>query len=857
MSLLLVAPLLSLVSVESVRAETLAQVAHPDGDGYWMLGADGEVYAFGEAADLGDATNLNSTRGFAELVPTPTGLGYWILTRWGSLYEFGDAADMPSARPGRADDDNFTAGAATATGQGVWAFTEDGVVVVVGDAEHYGDLSGIQLDGPVVAASVTPTGKGYYMIGSDGGVFAFGDAAFHGSVRGALAGRLPDQPVVGIVPVDGGYWLVAADGGVFAFGAPFRGSVPAVLPPGARLDEPINGMVAFGNGYLLSAADGGVFNFSDRVFLGSLGGVDLAAPIIGVAARPSPTTGFELSQVVYDPSPDSPLLFSTQMAPNPYGVRGVEVFGDRAGTGRTTVTPTGARVTGLDGTTVDISLDADGRFAGAVSDDGSTMTVVGQTATTITLQIIDTAGASATAILPLGSEPVPVATTGGGSTPAKNLGANELVVWKADTGIVRHVITNNDGSELSPAVPDGAIAACNSNHFAYTCRARWTGASFDIAHGAVVSATTFETVQDCDNANVAIGGTALVGGIGLSGAALFAAEGAAIAGPPGFLIGAGLGVIGFFVQYDCGGMQVAEVVGRDVFDAIERSEIQATVKVAYSDSFWQFDNPVSTTFRTTAQNLGDRRTVATLQVNAAREEPFQIERVSLSDSTPDTDQEVTVSVTMRGGRPTNFSGDAADSIVIDWGDGSTSRGTVGYGDHELSRTRTARHTYTAPGSRTVTVRVENDPSVTGGRNKDSASTSVSVTEPIDTTSGAYVIQTWASVIWNTSRSCLGLRGTVPTGVTAEVRSVGFVQSTLRNWHEGNLDFLANLELGKWYSHDKMYESYDIVAIASFDDFDEAQAFVEAYRAANPSLTHESTRTVPVDCQSVLDNPAGA
>ena len=31
-------------------------------------------------------------------------------------------------------------------------------------------------------------------------------------------------------------------------------------------------MVAFGNGYLMVASDGGIFNFSDKPFLGSLGG---------------------------------------------------------------------------------------------------------------------------------------------------------------------------------------------------------------------------------------------------------------------------------------------------------------------------------------------------------------------------------------------------------------------------------------------------------------------------------------------------------------------------------------------------------------------------------------------------------
>ena len=69
-----------------------------------------------------------------------------------------------------------------------------------------------------------PTGSGYWLVASDGGIFSFGDAAFYGST-GSL--RL-NQPVVGHgrrPPTGSGYWLVASDGGIFSFGdAPFYGS---------------------------------------------------------------------------------------------------------------------------------------------------------------------------------------------------------------------------------------------------------------------------------------------------------------------------------------------------------------------------------------------------------------------------------------------------------------------------------------------------------------------------------------------------------------------------------------------------------------------------------------------------------
>ncbi len=115
------------------------------------------------------------------------------------------------------------------------------------------------------------------MVGTDGGVFGFGDAHF----RGSMGATHLNEPVVGLSPTpDGhGYWLVAADGGVFAFGAPYRGSMG-----GTPLAQPVKGLVAYGNGYLMVAADGGVFDFSDRAFVGSLGGHPPRHAIVGIAA---------------------------------------------------------------------------------------------------------------------------------------------------------------------------------------------------------------------------------------------------------------------------------------------------------------------------------------------------------------------------------------------------------------------------------------------------------------------------------------------------------------------------------------------------------------------------------------------
>ena len=262
----------------------------PPPDGYWMLANDGEVYPFGEADDLGDATALGfPTIGQAvDIAATPSGSGYWIIDDLGGVHAYGDASTFGSLVGALAPGERLIAISPTPMGLGYWLFTDIGAVHAFGDAAFFGDVSHLSLDGPIVDAVATLSGRGYYMAANDGGVFALGDAPFHGSVREALGGGLPDQPIVALVTTldSSGYWLVGADGGAFAFKAPFVGSIPQILP-GIPLNAPVVGIVAFGGGYLMVATDGGIFNFSELPFLGSLGNNPPINPVISVApSRP-------------------------------------------------------------------------------------------------------------------------------------------------------------------------------------------------------------------------------------------------------------------------------------------------------------------------------------------------------------------------------------------------------------------------------------------------------------------------------------------------------------------------------------------------------------------------------------------
>ncbi len=239
--------------------------------GYSLLGADGNVYAFGDACNYG-----NSSSGSVSMAARSDAKGYWIVNGWGRVSHFGTAGDhggLPALHAG----EMVTSISATRSGNGYWLFSSKGRVFPYGDARSYGDMGAKRLNEPVIASVASASGRGYYMVAADGGVFAFGDARF----RGSMGDKHLNRPIVGLSSAPGGrgYWLVASDGGVFAFNAPFRGSMG-----GHPLARSVNGLVAYGNGYLMVASDGGVFDFSNTAFTGSLGADPPNAPIIGIAA---------------------------------------------------------------------------------------------------------------------------------------------------------------------------------------------------------------------------------------------------------------------------------------------------------------------------------------------------------------------------------------------------------------------------------------------------------------------------------------------------------------------------------------------------------------------------------------------
>ena len=68
-------------------------MATPDGKGYWVLLSDGEVFAYGNAANLGSppSGDFNGFDPANAIFATSDGGGYWVSSAAGAVYNFGDA----------------------------------------------------------------------------------------------------------------------------------------------------------------------------------------------------------------------------------------------------------------------------------------------------------------------------------------------------------------------------------------------------------------------------------------------------------------------------------------------------------------------------------------------------------------------------------------------------------------------------------------------------------------------------------------------------------------------------------------------------------------------------------------------
>ena len=230
-----------------------------DRRGYWLVAADGGVFAFGDAGFYGSLPGLGIAPAgsgapdelnapIVGMVPSTDDRGYFMVAADGGVFAFGDAQFEGSCPGIGGCSGSGVSVAPDATGHGYWLVTAAGYVYTFGDAPAEGqpvDYNGGQaLSIPVTSAVRTPDGKGYWILIEDGLVLPFGDAQFYSPTHGDAIGSVtPSDPATAVFATGDqlGYWVASADGAVFDYGdAPADGSMAG---------HPLNGGIIVATGW--------------------------------------------------------------------------------------------------------------------------------------------------------------------------------------------------------------------------------------------------------------------------------------------------------------------------------------------------------------------------------------------------------------------------------------------------------------------------------------------------------------------------------------------------------------------------------------------------------------------------------
>jgi hypothetical protein len=245
-------------------------------NGYYELGSEGQVWAFGNVAACGSLPGQRAGTGVAGLAATPNGGGYWVANQEGQVFTFGDAPFLgPNYRLRTRSP--VVALTATPDGRGYWLVTGNGRVFSFGDARFYGPRITLHLSAPIVGMAATAGGLGYWLVGQDGAIYNFGDAVARSSAATVQSG---DIMAVAADRATGGYWLAGAGGQVWAFDAPFYGSIA-----GYGMAAAVTAMAPLphGAGYRLVDSGGETFCYGGATDMGSASLFDPGQVVVAVA----------------------------------------------------------------------------------------------------------------------------------------------------------------------------------------------------------------------------------------------------------------------------------------------------------------------------------------------------------------------------------------------------------------------------------------------------------------------------------------------------------------------------------------------------------------------------------------------
>lgn len=219
----------SVATNEAATSKIVGIARTYDGHGYWLLASDGHVFTFGDAHDYGSAPDNAATQGpVTSLAVSPDGKGYWILTAGGHVYGFGNAHSDGNPTPAEAPYDAI--GTRPAGGYVVAAANDAATYFFPGNAAGLGGGPGTALAATLVGMAISPDGNGTWQVGLDGGIVTTGqasptDAPYYGSIPGENEQLKAPVTAIAGSPDGHGYWLLDSNGTVYVFGdAHFFGS---------------------------------------------------------------------------------------------------------------------------------------------------------------------------------------------------------------------------------------------------------------------------------------------------------------------------------------------------------------------------------------------------------------------------------------------------------------------------------------------------------------------------------------------------------------------------------------------------------------------------------------------------------
>ncbi|MFV1989877.1 MAG: hypothetical protein ACC652_03955 [Acidimicrobiales bacterium] len=222
---------------QPLNAPIVGMAATPQMDGYWLVAADGGVFAFGAAEFYGSLGAATLGKPILGIAADPDGAGYWLAGSGGWVYGLGEPLLSYGILPRAEPPNQYVGIAAVDSGEGFETVTSANCIFGFSALSDGVPHDCVPSQETIVGIAATPSGKGFVTIGSRASKYSYGDASnFLGPA--SIIPNLNAPIVGGALCGDDGIWYAAADGGVFAFSpAEFHGSLGDV-----QLNAPIVGM---------------------------------------------------------------------------------------------------------------------------------------------------------------------------------------------------------------------------------------------------------------------------------------------------------------------------------------------------------------------------------------------------------------------------------------------------------------------------------------------------------------------------------------------------------------------------------------------------------------------------------------